>query len=45
MGACQRQMVKDQALLGYFKQAGDQKKVAIVSDRISMTRGELAEMQ
>ena len=45
IGACQRQLVKDQAMQAYFQQAGDQKKLAIVADRISVTRGELAEMQ
>lgn len=41
----ERQQVKDQALLAYLQQAGLQKKVAIVADRISVTRAELAEMQ
>jgi len=40
-----RQLVKDQALLAHLKQAGDNAKVAIVSDRISTIRTELTEMQ
>ena len=36
--------MKDQALLAYFKQVGDTKKVAIVTDRMTTIRQELAEM-
>ena len=40
----QRQLTKDQALLAYFKQAGDTKKVTIVTERMSIIRQELAEI-
>jgi len=40
-----RQLAKDSGLLAYLKQAGDNAKVAIVTQRISTIRKELAEMQ
>ena len=38
------QLVKDTAMLAYFKQIGDNARVAIVTERISDIRSELAEM-
>ena len=45
VAACKKQLVKDAAMLGYFKQAGSQTGVAIVQDRMTMTKAELQEME
>ena len=40
-----RQVEKDTKLLAYFKQTGDQKKAALVNDRLTTTKQELTEME
>ena len=37
------QIVKDTKLIAYFKQIGDQAKLAIVTERVSMTKQDLTE--
>ena len=40
----QAQIVKDTKLIEYFKQMGDQAKLAIVTERVSMTKAEMEDV-